>query len=97
MLCNVALQQIDTPSDVTQVAVLQVKLEATKQMLEDAKKDRDNWKEQAQTAFFLLTNNSEKLDTTKDTKEIKSVVEEKTLQPKEKKSLIRRLISTIME
>lgn len=93
--CNVAMQQADTPSETVQVAVLQAQLDATQKMLQDAQKDRDDWKEQAQQAFMLLTNNN-------PSTLIKTKIEDSTMaefkrtsqQPaKRKKSLLGRLLS----
>lgn len=97
--CNVVMQQTDTPSDTIQVAVLQAQLDATKQMLQDAQKDRDDWKEQAQQAFMLLTNSS---TTANETKSINSGTEpdikSAEKQPsKQKKSFLGRLLAVVIE
>jgi len=96
--CNVAMQQVDTPSETTQVAVLQTQLEATKQMLQDTKKDRDDWKEQAQQAFMLLTNNSAKANKTKVSSNTEPEPQNALKQPsKQKKTFLRRLLSVVIE
>ena len=95
--CNVAMQQTDTPNDTTQVAVLQAQLDATKQMLQDAQKDRDDWKEQAQQAFMLLTNSS----TPKEAKAMSSTqIEPQSVikkPSKRKKSFLGRLLEVITQ
>jgi len=94
LLCNVAMQQSDTPNDTTQIAVLQVQLEATRQMLQNAQKDRDDWKEQAQQAFMLLTNNPSTSNKSKVESEIVSESKNVVQQPtKRKKSLLGRLFA----
>ena len=92
--CNVAKQQTETPGDTVQVAVLQAQLDATKLMLQDAQKDRDDWKEQAQQAFMLLTNNPVISNETKIGDSPAAEFKETTQQPaKRKKSLLGRLLS----